>query len=253
MADSPIENTDENTRGVTAQQLQQRLLRSILAEWVHSAIPARVQRVTVNDDGQTMVDVQVLVKDFHRNESGALVVESVPVICNVPVMFLTAGGFTFTVPIRESTGRGGTTGLLIFAERSLDRWLAGAGQEVDPELYSRFSITDAVFIPGLLPFGAVGGPDAPTDHATAGSIQGVRIHFRDGTICIGDEAGSKKIVLDGDSVNAGTLSGTVLVSGSPVPVQFTYTPAGGAPGAPGPAAALTGGTVASSATQAKGK
>jgi len=163
-------------------------------------------------------------------------------------MFLTAGGFTFTVPIVA----GETTGALLFAERSLDRWLAGRGSVVDPEIYTRFNQTDAIFLPGLLPFGNPMDPAPPTDHATAGSITGKRIHFRQNTICIGDESGSKKIVLDGDAVNAGSLTGTVLVSGVPVSVQFTYTPAGGGtPVGPSPTAALSSGTVASSATQGK--
>ena len=244
MAD-PLSDDNESTRGVTSQELGDRRTRGLIAEGVHSMIVARVEKFY---PAQQRVDVQQMVKDFHRDETGALVVASVPIINSVPVQFLTAGGFTFTVPLIE----GETLGSLWFAERSLDRWLTGDGQEVDPQIYSRFNITDAIFMPGVLPFGAPMSVAPPTDHATAGSVTGKRIHFRESVITIGDESGSKALVLDGDSVNAGSLSGTVLVSGSPVAVQFTYTPAGGVPGAPGPTAALTGGKVAASATQAKG-
>lgn len=117
---------------------------------------------------------------------------SVPVVSGVPVMFLTAGGFTFTVPIME----GETTGLLLFSDRSMDRWLSGSGQEVvDPELYTRSAMTDGVFIPGLLSFGNAMSSAPPTDHATAGSVTGPRVHFRDSTITIGDESGAQLIAL----------------------------------------------------------
>lgn len=51
----------------------------------------------------------------------------------------------------------------------------------------------------------------------------------------------KEAVRKGDAVNAGSLSGTVMVSGAPVAVQFTYTSADGVPGAPGPTALMSGG------------
>lgn len=177
-----LDDSNDSVRGVTTAELQRRSVRAELAEGMHTMIPASVQTY---DASKQMVSVQVLVKDFYRDESAALVVASVPIINNVPVQFLTAGGFTFTVPIVA-----GTTGSLIFSERSLDAWLSSSGAEVDPGLYGRFAIGDAIFMPGLLPFGAPMSVAPPTDHATAGSVTGARIHFRDSTICVGDESGS---------------------------------------------------------------
>ncbi len=236
MAD-PLSDDNESTRGVTSQELGDRRTRGLIAEGVHSMIVARVEKYY---PATQRVDVQQMVKDFHRDETGALVVASVPVINSVPVQFLTAGGFTFTVPLIE----GETLGSLWFAERSLDRWLTGDGQEVDPQIYSRFNITDAIFMPGVLPFGAPMSVAPPTDHATAGSITGARIHFRSGTICVGDESGSdflaraQKVLDELNKAHTAFASHTHVVTATvaaangviPAPVTSaptttTYTPA----------------------------
>lgn len=185
-----INDDDDPTRGVELSDYIDRAIRAALSERVRSMIPARVAKLHLDGDGNLIsVDCKPLVGDFHRDETGALVTRSVPIINNVPVQFMTGGGFTFTVPI--VAGASGTLGALFFSDRSMDRWLSGQGQEVtDPEIYTRSALTDAVFFPGLLPFGAPMDPAAPVDHATAGSIAGKRIHFRDGVICAGDEAGS---------------------------------------------------------------
>jgi hypothetical protein len=189
--DDPLADDGEAARGVTLPELIERHIRAAIAEQTRTWLPARVVRF---DADKQQADCKVLIADFHRDETGKLTTSSVPVITNVPVWFLTAGGFTFTVPIKA--GQDGTLGMLIFADRSMDRWLSGNGKEVgDPELYSRHNLTDAVFLAGVLPFGAPMGTAPPTDHATAGSVSGARIHFRDSTICIGDESGSDFLAL----------------------------------------------------------
>lgn len=211
-------------------------------EGVHTALPAKVVRY---DASTQQADVQPLVKAAYTDEEGERQVASLPVVASVPVVMLTAGGFTFTVPVQN-----GNTGLLVFAEASLDRWLAGTGGEVDPEIDVRHGLSDGVFLPGLLPFGAPMDPAPPTDHATAGSVGGPRIHFRSSAITIGDESGSKKLGLDGDQVDCGALTLTVaagvlggtyvdpfgtstaVTSGSPIPLK---------------------GKLLASASQAKGK
>lgn len=183
-------STDDPVRGpslpFTIEQHQRALLASL-----RTFIVGRVVRY---DADQQLVDVQPLVKDWSIDEEGERVIESFPVITNCGVQFLTAGGFTFTVPI-VANPQTGTTGSLWFAERSLDRWFTGTGAEVDPELYLRFDKSSAIFMPGVLPFGAPMSVAPPTDHATAGSITGCRVHFRDSTIIIGDEAGAQFVAL----------------------------------------------------------
>lgn len=69
-----------------------------------------------------------------------------PVITGVPVIFPRAGGASLSFPVKK-----GDTVLVLFSERSLDEWLV-KGKEVTPEDSRRFDLTDAIAIPGLLPF-----------------------------------------------------------------------------------------------------
>lgn len=176
MTDPVLDNTLDNTRGITPQELQQRLLRATIAEWVHSGCPASVQRY---DASLQQVDVQLLIKDFRRDESGALVVAPVPVLTNLQVGFYSANGYQITTGLDV-----GTIGWVHFADRSLDRWLAGDGQQVDPEIYSRFNITDGRFVPGGLTFGSPLA-SAPTDRMMMGQPTKGRIEITTaGTVSI---------------------------------------------------------------------
>jgi hypothetical protein len=137
----------------------------------------------------------------------------------------------------------------------MDRWLSGQGQEVvDPELYTRNNLTDGVFIPGLLSFGAPMSSAPPTDHATAGSVTGVRIHMRDGVITIGDESGSKAIGLDGDDSDGGMLLFTPNVVGVSAAVLAYVPPPGPYPPPAPPIVQIPlSAKLTASASQAKAK
>lgn len=76
-------------------------------------------------------------------------------IPNVPIMFPSAGGFQMVFPIKPGDGV-----LLVFSEASMGNWMNGAGQ-VDPEDSTRFSMHDAIAIPGLWSSSKV--PNLPSD------------------------------------------------------------------------------------------
>jgi hypothetical protein len=69
-----------------------------------------------------------------------------PKIVSVPVVFPRSRYFSLTYPIEKDD-----TVLLVFTERSMDRWLRSGGT-VDPRDPRRHDLTDAVAIPGLYPF-----------------------------------------------------------------------------------------------------
>lgn len=69
-------------------------------------------------------------------------VQTMPVLENVPVMFPNFVRF----PVNQ-----GDYVLLVFAERSLDLWLSVGGQ-VTPTDPRKFDLSDAIAIPGLVPF-----------------------------------------------------------------------------------------------------
>ena len=134
---------------------------------LHVSIPARVERY---DETKLLCDVKPLVRDPLPDGTTA----SVPVICNVPVAFQGGGGFRVTFPVKA-----GDTVLLVFGERSLDRWLNDGG-EVDPVDPRRHDLSDAVAIPGLRPF--AGTNAATSAHATDAVLEregGGAIHITD--------------------------------------------------------------------------
>lgn len=115
-------------------------------EGVHTAIPGKVTRY---DAATQKADVQPLIRAAYEDENGERVAASLPVVTNCPVQFGGGAGLTITYPLAV-----GDTGLLVFSEGSLDKWLAGRGGEVDPGIDTRFALADGIFIPGVKPFGA---------------------------------------------------------------------------------------------------
>ena len=78
-----------------------------------------------------------------------------PIIENVPVIFPSSGTFSMRFPINKGDGC-----LIIFSETGIGNYLAGTGQSVNSDDQSRFSLTDAIAIPGLWTF--LNGPQLPT-------------------------------------------------------------------------------------------
>lgn len=139
---------------------------------LYVALPGVVQAY---DSASQKASVAPSARVAHTDEDGRRVVEALPMVTGVPVVFPGGGGFTVTFPVLV-----GDTVLLIFSGASLDKWKAGAGGSgaVDPEYYSRHPIADAIAIPGLRNFRNVRA-SAPTDHVRigtdAGSAQGVAL------------------------------------------------------------------------------
>lgn len=128
---------------------------------VYTAMPGRVE----DYDAQLQsVSVKPLVRYEHIGEDGGRYADSLPVVGGVPVVFPGAGAFSITFPIEP-----GTTGLLVFANCSLDQWLS-LGDEVNPASDRRHSIADAVFIPGLRPFASPIGGDTGTPPSTTAMV-----------------------------------------------------------------------------------
>jgi hypothetical protein len=120
-----------------------------------------------------------------------------------------------------------TTGSLFFSSRSLDKWLSGSGQEVDPEFDHDHALNDAIFFPGLNPFGAPLA-SCPTDRASFGSDSdgNGRVETTTDNVLLGAGA-TKGVARDDDAVSGGTLSVTTGVGG--FILSIVYTDADGVP------------------------
>lgn len=165
-----------------------------------------------------------------------------PVISGVPVVFpRTANAFLY-LPITK-----GDNVLLVFAERSLDRWLEKGGM-VAPEDPAKFGLNGAIAIPGLYaktepitPNGEMASVELANDTAyieikesgeiivTNGQatlqldggnvkIQATKITLESSNVHLGDESGNKIITA------ADFASGYVLDS---TPAVCTLNPSGG--------------------------
>lgn len=185
---------------------------------MHVALPAQV---VAYDPALQSVDVQPLIRRGYTDEQGQRAVERMPVVTHVPVAFPGAGAISMTWPIAT-----GSTGILLFCEASLDKWL-NEGGDVDPLDDRRFALSDGMFIPGLRPF----SDPVPSSgvHSSAVVIQAPLIHAG-GTEALAlksdvDELRTRfnaHIVLASGALGhtlttsapVGTLSGTSVLKGS---------------------------------------
>lgn len=101
---------------------------------VHTALPGIVV------DYDPVTNKATIQPALNKNYSSGVI--PMPILENVPIMFPNFIKF----PVVE-----GDYVLLIFAERSLDLWLSVGGQ-VTPTDPRKFDLSDAIAIPGLMPF-----------------------------------------------------------------------------------------------------
>lgn len=148
-----VADQDSSERGLLLQDVIARALEAY-GRRVPKSLPAKVVRVDVS---KRAVDCKVLVMRSFIDEEDARQIEGIPVIPSVPLSLppyyappISDGTLVFGTSVLPAT-----TGMLVWCDRSIDRWLSGSGQEVDPELDHDHALVDAWFVPGLYPYGAV--------------------------------------------------------------------------------------------------
>jgi hypothetical protein len=124
---------------VTLAELIRRAIEARLAE-VRVAIPGTIQKF---DAATQLAEVRPDLQELRFDESDAELSESLPVVSDVPVQFPGAGGFVITFPVQP-----GDPCLLVFSDRSLDKWIENGG-EVDPVDLRRHHLSDAVALLGV--------------------------------------------------------------------------------------------------------
>jgi hypothetical protein len=127
-------------------------------------LPARVVRY---DAATQLCDAQPINKVRYQDEDGNAVIEALPVITSVPVIFPGGGDMTITFPVEV-----GDTVMLEFSGVSLDKWLQTATSgTLDPGNHGRHSIADAIATPGLRNARKT-RKNMPTDHVLIGEDGG---------------------------------------------------------------------------------
>jgi hypothetical protein len=144
---------------------------------VRVSVPAEVQAF---DSAAQTVDAKPLVKQARTKSDGSRVVVDLPIITRVPVLYNGNGRFRVVFPLAP-----GDTVLLVFSDRSLDRWFE-LGGEVDPRDPRHHHLSDAVAIPCVL-----ARSDTYSDVPSAGMKIGLdggsaQIEFTDAEIKLAD-------------------------------------------------------------------
>jgi hypothetical protein len=188
-------------------------LRETLVRDLRVSLPCTVESY---DASKGKVSVQPGLRELQEGDDGTLVPLRPSPITNVPVHFPGAGGFRITFPIQK-----GDTGYVIFSDRSLDRWLAGRGEEIDLDDERCHDITDAIaFEPGIRPFGNP-WTGAHADHLTIGKDGGLQVFFQSTEISLGEA----------NAAYAVALAESVKAELDAIRAQFdTHTHTGGLPG-----------------------
>lgn len=111
---------------------------------------------------------------------------SLPVIPNVPVMFPQTANALISWPLTK-----GDTGLIVFSERSIDRWKT-LGGVVNPKDLRKHDFSDALFYPGLMAAGQGKTPDPDALLIQMGSLSlklftGGKISVSNGSIDLIDK------------------------------------------------------------------
>lgn len=82
-----------------------------------------------------------------KDAQGNPLVQDMPILNNLPVVFPRAGGSSISFPINA-----GDRVLVMCAERSLDQWILSNDDQVTPQDPRQFHLSDAFCLPGLYPF-----------------------------------------------------------------------------------------------------
>lgn len=146
---------------------------------VHTCLPGVIDKY---DPANAEAEVKPQIKKIYKNGE----VIALPAIVAVPVVFPRSRNSIIHFPL----GRGDGV-LIMFSERSLERWLSLGGDQ-EPGDPRRFDLTDAIAIPGLFHFGAGAVADNNEDLIVKHHDTGVRIK-KNGNVEIG-ESTFKKLV-----------------------------------------------------------
>lgn len=125
-----------------------------LRDGIRVALPGQI--VSYNSSSQTAT-VQPLIQDAHISEDGERVVETLPPVADVPVMFLGPARGRITWPVAQ-----GDTCLLLYCSSSIQQWFARGGV-VDPGDDRRHDLSDPVVLVGLVDSQHIPSDPAPTD------------------------------------------------------------------------------------------
>jgi hypothetical protein len=160
---------------------------------VHTSMPGKI--VKYNKIKQT-ADIQPMLKSDIRYVDG-IQTETLPVLPDVPILFPRSTDFFITFPLKK-----GDFVLLLFCERSIEKYMDSTGQVTDPTYRHMHDYSDAVALPCMYPF-AKSIKDINGDDMVLGrDNKGIQIALtKDGKINI-TNTGMPTLTIEGQSALA---------------------------------------------------
>lgn len=155
--------------------------------------------ITKYDAAKQIADVKPLLKHNMLTSNGGQLVESVPLIYNVPVIFQRGGGHFISFPLAK-----GDKVLLVFCDRNHDQYMRQplkgsevSDEGVDPLDMEFGGLNGAVAIPGFYPdVQALDAADASTEDLVIGKQNGTQVHIKpNGQIHLGSNNSADFVAL----------------------------------------------------------
>lgn len=192
-----------------------KLLEDRLAD-VHTCLPGRI---TKYDSAKQIADIEVCVKKRTLTDDGDVIVESFPVIPNVPVDIAQTTNFFMSFPVSA-----GDFVWLHVVEQSLDKWLhqgseslgSPSGPGIEDPIERRFNLKDCFATLARNPTSAIA--ETETDCVVIGGrASAPRVYLTSSIIGLGAKAPTS-FAAKADSVQARLDALAAAISGwTPVP------------------------------------
>lgn len=167
---------------------------------LHVATPARVERV--DRDVQTVDVTPVFATVIPRGEDEDPLVENLPIIQAVPLVFARGGGSFITLPVRK-----GDFVLLVFSERALGAWRANGGTGVNPGDQRLHPLDGAMAIPGIFPR-ARALPETDQDAIALGHEVGLVVRILPDRVEVGGDGDAAALASRVDALEAAVTGHT---------------------------------------------
>jgi Phage protein Gp138 N-terminal domain len=175
-------NSDMTQIPTLAQILKQAIDNRLLD--VHTALIAKIESYEAE---KQLVDVAPVLRRNIQTGDGDWVYESLPVLCDVPVLFPRGSDFFISFPIQP-----GDFVQLIFNESGTEEWLSSKAPSI--VCNQRFSLEGAVAIPGVYPLNkTLSGAHAK--NLVLGKDKGIQIHIDGQKIRLGSAEADEALAI----------------------------------------------------------
>jgi hypothetical protein len=178
------------------------------------ALPGRIESY---DATKQRANIRLQLSYYKPTTDGQQIAVEHPIVQNVPICFPQGGGYFLSFPMQK-----GDPVMVVFCDVAIGAWLS-KGEPCEPGIGKMHGLAGAVAFPdgpqpSKTPLQSAGGSNMRIGKDGTDSAQ---IEMTSTEIHLGVGA-SKGVARNGDHTDCGTLSGTVLVAGTPVDVKFTY-------------------------------